>query len=102
MKTQLQDIVNEVTAQVRQGNFRVDYRNKAFVRIITEDGLQVDFHKYGDVCLTYRGEGTLEAYLLARKKAITDEMTKHGEAIETLKNEMIEVQEQLHEVYNNK
>ena len=74
MKELLEDIIRSVTSEVRAGNFSVDYRNKAFVRVIMQDGLQVDFHKFGDVCLTYRGDGTLEAYLLAKKKAIVDEI----------------------------
>lgn len=55
MKELLEDIIRSVTSDVRNGKFKVDYRNKAFVRVFMEDGLQVDFHKFGDVCLTYRG-----------------------------------------------
>lgn len=85
MKELLEDIIRSVTSDVRKGKFKVDYRNKAFVRVFMEDGLQVDFHKFGDVCLTYRGDGTLEAYLLAKKKAIVDEMNTKSEEIAKLR-----------------
>ena len=74
MKEQLSGIVAQVCASIHEGNFKVDYRNKAFVRVVMTDGLVVDLHKYGDVCLTFRGEGTRESYLLAKKTAISEEM----------------------------
>ncbi|MGM9810823.1 MAG: hypothetical protein ACI30J_08160 [Paludibacteraceae bacterium] len=95
MKELLEDIVRSVTSDVRAGHFTVDYRNKAFVRVIMHDGLQVDFHKFGDVCLTYRGDGTLEAYLLAKKKAIVDEMNSKSDEMAVLRKELKEVDEQL-------
>lgn len=95
MKELLEDIIRSVTSDVRKGNFKVDYRNKAFVRVFMEDGLQVDFHKFGDVCLTYRGEGTLEAYLLAKKKAIMDEMNTKSEEIANLQKELQDADEEL-------
>lgn len=95
MKELLEDIIRSVTSDVRKGNFKVDYRNKAFVRVFMEDGLQVDFHKFGDVCLTYRGEGTLEAYLLAKKKAIMDEMNTKSEEIANLQKELKDADEEL-------
>ena len=95
MKELLEDIIRSVTSDVRKGKFNVDYRNKAFVRVFMEDGLQVDFHKFGDVCLTYRGEGTLEAYLLAKKKAIMDEMNTKSEEIAKLREELKDADEEL-------
>ena len=95
MKELLEDIIRSVTSDVRNGKFKVDYRNKAFVRVFMEDGLQVDFHKFGDVCLTYRGEGTLEAYLLATKKAIMDEMNTKSEEIANLQKELQDAEEEL-------
>lgn len=95
MKELLEDIIRSVTSDVRKGKFNVDYRNKAFVRVFMEDGLQVDFHKFGDVCLTYRGEGTLEAYLLAKKKAIIDEMNTKSEEIANLQKELKDADEEL-------
>ena len=95
MKELLEDIIRSVTSDVRNGKFNVDYRNKAFVRVFMEDGLQVDFHKFGDVCLTYRGEGTLEAYLLAKKKAIMDEMNTKSEEIANLQKELKDADEEL-------
>lgn len=95
MKELLEDIIRSVTSDVRNGKFKVDYRNKAFVRVFMEDGLQVDFHKFGDVCLTYRGEGTLEAYLLAKKKAIIDEMNTKSEEIANLQKELKDADEEL-------
>ena len=95
MKELLEDIIRSVTSDVRNGKFKVDYRNKAFVRVFMEDGLQVDFHKFGDVCLTYRGEGTLEAYLLAKKKAIMDEMNTKSEEIAKLREELKDADEEL-------
>lgn len=95
MKELLEDIIRSVTSDVRKGKFKVDYRNKAFVRVFMEDGLQVDFHKFGDVCLTYRGEGTLEAYLLAKKKAIIDEMNTKSEEIANLQKELKDADEEL-------
>ena len=95
MKELLEDIIRSVTSEVRAGNFNVDYRNKAFVRVIMQDGLQVDFHKFGDVCLTYRGDGTLEAYLLAKKKAIMDEMNTKSEEIAKLREELKDADEEL-------
>ena len=95
MKELLEDIIRSVTSDVRNGKFKVDYRNKAFVRVFMEDGLQVDFHKFGDVCLTYRGEGTLEAYLLAKKKAIMDEMNTKSEEIANLQKELKDADEEL-------
>ena len=95
MKELLEDIIRSVTSDVRNGKFKVDYRNKAFVRVFMEDGLQVDFHKFGDVCLTYRGEGTLEAYLLAKKKAIMDEMNTKSEEIANLRKELEDADEEL-------
>lgn len=95
MKELLEDIIRSVTSDVRKGKFKVDYRNKAFVRVFMEDGLQVDFHKFGDVCLTYRGEGTLEAYLLAKKKAIMDEMNTKSEEIANLQKELKDADEEL-------
>ena len=95
MKELLEDIIRSVTSEVRSGNFSVDYRNKAFVRVIMQDGLQVDFHKFGDVCLTYRGDGTLEAYLLAKKKAIVDEIDSKSDEVSSLREELKAVEEQL-------
>lgn len=95
MKELLEDIIRSVTSDVRKGKFNVDYRNKAFVRVFMEDGLQVDFHKFGDVCLTYRGDGTLEAYLLAKKKAIVDEMNTKSEEIAKLREELKDADEEL-------
>ena len=95
MKELLEDIIRSVTSDVRNGKFKVDYRNKAFVRVFMEDGLQVDFHKFGDVCLTYRGDGTLEAYLLAKKKAIMDEMNTKSEEIANLQKELQDADEEL-------
>lgn len=95
MKELLEDIIRSVTSDVRNGKFKVDYRNKAFVRVFMEDGLQVDFHKFGDVCLTYRGDGTLEAYLLAKKKAIMDEMNTKSEEIANLQKELKDADEEL-------
>lgn len=95
MKELLEDIIRSVTSEVRAGNFSVDYRNKAFVRVIMQDGLQVDFHKFGDVCLTYRGDGTLEAYLLAKKKAIVDEIDSKSDEVSSLREELKAVEEQL-------
>ena len=95
MKELLEDIIRSVTSDVRNGKFKVDYRNKAFVRVFMEDGLQVDFHKFGDVCLTYRGDGTLEAYLLAKKKAIMDEMNTKSEEIAKLREELKDADEEL-------
>lgn len=95
MKELLEDIIRSVTSDVRNGKFNVDYRNKAFVRVFMDDGLQVDFHKFGDVCLTYRGEGTLEAYLLAKKKAIMDEMNTKSEEIANLQKELKDADEEL-------
>lgn len=95
MKELLEDIIRSVTSDVRNGKFKVDYRNKAFVRVFMEDGLQVDFHKFGDVCLTYRGEGTLESYLLAKKKAIMDEMNTKSEEIAKLREELKDADEEL-------
>lgn len=95
MKEQLSGIVEQVCVAIREGKFEVDYRNKAFVRVVMEDGLVVDLHKYGDVCLTYRGKDTRESYLLAKKKAIGDEMSKAGEALSALKAEMKEVEKEL-------
>ena len=95
MKELLEDIIRSVTSDVRKGKFNVDYRNKAFVRVFMEDGLQVDFHKFGDVCLTYRGEGTLEAYLLAKKQAIMDEMNTKSEEIAKLREELKDADEEL-------
>lgn len=95
MKELLEDIIRSVMSDVRKGKFNVDYRNKAFVRVFMEDGLQVDFHKFGDVCLTYRGEGTLEAYLLANKKAIMDEMNTKSEEIANLQKELQDADEEL-------
>lgn len=95
MKELLEDIIRSVTSDVRKGKFKVDYRNKAFVRVFMEDGLQVDFHKFGDVCLTYRGDGTLEAYLLAKKKAIMDEMNTKSEEIANLQKELKDADEEL-------
>ena len=95
MKELLEDIIRSVTSDVRKGKFKVDYRNKAFVRVFMEDGLQVDFHKFGDVCLTYRGDGTLEAYLLAKKKAIMDEMNTKSEEIANLQKELKGADEEL-------
>lgn len=95
MKELLEDIIRSVTSEVRSGNFKVDYRNKAFVRVFMPDGLQVDFHKFGDVCLTYRGEGTLEAYLLAKKKAIMDEMNSKSEEVALLREELKAVEAEL-------
>ena len=95
MKELLEDIIRSVTSEVRAGNFNVDYRNKAFVRVIMQDGLQVDFHKFGDVCLTYRGDGTLEAYLLAKKKAIVDEIDSKSDEVPSLREELKAVEEQL-------
>ena len=95
MKELLEDIIRSVTSDVRNGKFKVDYRNKAFVRVFMEDGLQVDFHKFGDVCLTYRGEGTLEAYLLAKKKAIMDEMNTKSEEMANLQKELKDADEEL-------
>ena len=95
MKALLEDIIRRVTSDVRNGKFKVDYRNKAFVRVFMEDGLQVDFHKFGDVWWTYRGEGTLEAYLLAKKKAIMDEMNTKSEEIAKLREELKDADEEL-------
>ena len=95
MKELLEDIIRSVTSDVRNGKFKVDYRNKAFVRVFMEDGLQVDFHKFGDVCLTYRGDGTLEAYLLAKKKAIMDEMNTKSEEMANLQKELQDADEEL-------
>ena len=95
MKELLEDIIRSVTSDVRKGKFNVDYRNKAFVRVFMEDGLQVDFHKFCDVCLTYRGEGTLEAYLLAKKKAIMDEMNTKSEEMANLQKELQDAEEEL-------
>ena len=95
MKELLEDIIRSVTSDVRKGKFKVDYRNKAFVRVFMEDGLQVDFHKFGDVCLTYRGDGTLEAYLLAKKKAIMDEMNTKSEESANLQKELKGADEEL-------
>ena len=95
MKELLEDIIRSVTSDVRNGKFNVDYRNKAFVRVFMEDGLKVDFHKFGDVCLTYRGDGTLEAYLLAKKKAIMDEMNTKSEEIANLQKELKDADEEL-------
>lgn len=95
MKELLEDIIRSVTSDVRNGKFNVDYRNKAFVRVFMEDGLQVDFHKFGDVCLTYRGEGTLEAYLLAKKRAIKDEMYTKSEEMANLQKELQDAEEEL-------
>lgn len=95
MKELLEDIIRSVTSEVRAGNFSVDYRNRAFVRVIMQDGLQVDFHKFGDVCLTYRGDGTLEAYLLAKKKAIMDEMNSKSEEVALLREELKAVEAEL-------
>lgn len=98
MKELLEDIIRSVTSDVRKGKFKVDYRNKAFVRVFMEDGLQVDFHKFGDVCLTYRGDGTLEAYLLAKKKAIMDEMNTKSEEIAKLREELKDADEELQSI----
>ena len=95
MKELLENIIRSVTSDVRNGKFNVDYRNKAFVRVFMEDGLQVDFHKFGDVCLTYRGEGTLEAYLLANKRAIKDEMYTKSEEMANLQKELQDADEEL-------
>ena len=95
MKELLEDIIRSVTSDVRKGKFKVDYRNKAFVRVFMEDGLQVDFHKFGDVCLTYRGEGTLEAYLLAKKRAIKYEMYTKSEEMANLQKELQDADEEL-------
>lgn len=95
MKELLEDIIRNIKTDVHNGKFNVDYRNKSFVRVIMEDGLQVDLHKFGDVCLTYRGEGTLEAYLLAKKKAIMDEMNTKSEEVANLRKELKEAEEEL-------
>ena len=95
MKELLEDIIRNIKTDVYNGKFNVDYRNKAFVRVFMEDGLQVDFHKFGDVCLTYRGEGTLEAYLLAKEKAIMDEMNTKRDEIANLQKELEDVDEEL-------
>lgn len=95
MKELLEDMVRSITASIKRGEFTVDYRNKAFVRIHMADGLQVDLHKFGDVCLTYRGTDTQEAYLLAKKKAIAEEIAKNESARQSLECELREVEAEL-------
>lgn len=95
MKEQLSGIVEQVCGAIHSGAFKVDYRNKAFVRVVMDDGLVVDLHKYGDVCLTFKGEGTRESYLLAKKTAISEEMSKAGEEMKALREEMKEVEKEL-------
>lgn len=100
MKELLEEIVRKVTDEVREGNFAVDYRNKAFVRVVMSDGLQVDFHKYGDVCLTYRGDGTLDAYLAAKRRSITDDLSKNSDARAALEAELASVDAEIRELRN--
>lgn len=91
MKELLEAIMRDISANIHSGDYEVDYRNKAFVRVKMSDGLQVDLHKYGDVCLTYRGADTLESYLLAKRRAIESELAKAEQTRAGLEEELREV-----------
>lgn len=99
MKNQLEELITQVVAKIHEGEFEVDYRNKAFVRINVGD-LQVDLHKYGDVCLTYRGADTKKAYLLAMKAAVSAEYEKINSKSLSLFIEMKDIDKELEELSN--
>lgn len=99
MKNKLEELITQVVGKIHEGEFAVDYRNKAFVRINVGD-LQVDLHKYGDVCLTYRGADTKKAYLLAMKAAVSAEYEKINSKSLDLFVEMRNIDKELEDMNN--
>lgn len=60
-----------------------------------QDGLKVDITKFGDINLTYRCEGTKEAYLLAKKQAIADDLATNVNHRIALEAEWADVEREL-------
>lgn len=92
---QLEELVRGITEGIKRDDFTVDYRNNSFVRVHMQDGLKVDITKFGDINLTYRGEGTQEAYLLAKKQAIADDLATNVDKRIALEAEWAEVEAEL-------